>query len=93
MCVADAMHDKTVNENVHRLQSSVGGLLEQLSMAIISITDRASVEHCLRLCSQAIDDVQVDVLTVETERVVKSEFSTKSTVRCPCQWPVSAHLL
>ena len=83
MCIADTIHDKTVNENVHRLQRVIGDLLEQLSSEIMGITDHASIEKCLLLCSQAIKEVQADVLTVETERVVKSEFSNKSTVNPP----------
>ena len=53
MCLADAHHDKTVNENVHRLQASVGELLELLSGAIGNIADRATVDPCLKLCIQA----------------------------------------
>lgn len=84
MCVADAVHDSTVNENVHRLQRTVSALLEQLSNEINLITDRASIEKCLKICTLAIEEIQADVLTVETEKVVKSEFSTQSTVCFPC---------
>lgn len=80
MCVADAVHDNTVNENVQTLQSRVSKLLEQLGSEIPSITDRAAVEKCVHLCRLAMDEIRADVLSVETETIVKSEFSTQSTV-------------
>ncbi len=80
MCIADAVHDNTVNENVQTLQRRVSKLLEQLGSEIPSIADRAAVETCVRLCRQAMDEIRADVLTVETEMIVKSEFSTQSTV-------------
>jgi hypothetical protein len=79
MFVADSIHDCTVRENVLRLQERATELVRQLATAIAAITDRASVEDCLRLCSQAMTEVHKE-MTVESEKGTKDDCPTISTV-------------
>ncbi len=81
MCIADALHDSKIIKNVQNLQSQALLLLNQLSEQIQNITDRASVESCKRICMKAIEEVERDVLRVETEVVSNANASTRSTVK------------
>jgi hypothetical protein len=80
MCIADAMHDSKIIANVQNLQSQSLRMLNQLSEQIQNITDRSSVETCLRLCRRVIEEVEVNVLAVETEVMSNTAASPKSTV-------------
>jgi hypothetical protein len=80
MCIADAMHDSKIIANVQNLQSQSLRMLNQLQGQIQNITDRSSVEHCLRLCRRVIEEVEVNVLEVETEVMSNTAASPKSTV-------------
>jgi hypothetical protein len=80
MCVADAMHDNKIIQNVQRLQSRSLHLLENLSEQIKMISDSASVQHCKRLCKETMEEVDRDVLSIETEVLCKADSSSKATV-------------
>ena len=80
MCIADAVHDNTVIENVQRLQSRSSHLLNILAGQLRIVQDRASLKTCQNTCQEVIQEVEKDVLAVETEMVCKSDFTTKSTV-------------
>ncbi len=80
MCIADAMHDSKIIENVQNLQAHSLVMLSQLSDQIQNVTDRASVENCKRICMKVIEEVERDVLAVETEVVSSTNASPKSTV-------------
>jgi hypothetical protein len=81
MCVADAAHDNKVIENMQQLQSRGSNLLNELTEHIHNITDRASVEICKRTCKKAIEEMEKDILNVETEVMSRSDVSSKSTVK------------
>ncbi len=89
MCIADAMHDSKIIENVKNLQSKSLLMLNQLSEQIQNITDRASVEHCKRVCMKVIEEVERDVLAVETEVVSNTSASSRSTVNCNFESTIS----
>ncbi len=80
MCIADAVHDNTIIENVQNLQSRSLHLLNILVGQLRNVQDRASLIKCQNTCKEVIQEVEKDVLAVETEMVCKAEFATKSTV-------------
>jgi hypothetical protein len=82
MCIADAMHDSKIIENIQNLQSESLLMVNQLSEQIQNITDRASAEHCKRTCMKIIEKVESDVLSVKTEVVSNTNASSRSTVNC-----------
>ncbi len=81
MCVADAMYDNKIINNVQRLQSRSLHLLEDLSEQIKIISDGVSVQQCKRMCKDIMDEVDRDVLSIETEVLCKGDSSSKATVR------------
>jgi hypothetical protein len=84
MCIADAVHDNTVVENVYGLQLQSLHLLNILAGQLRNIQDRASLQDCQNTCKEVIQEVEKDVLAVETEMVCQSTFTTKSTVISVC---------
>jgi hypothetical protein len=84
MCIADAVHDNTIMENVQNLQSRSLDLLNILSGQLRNIQDRTSLKNCQDICNAAILELEKDVLAVETEMVCKADFATKSTVNRAC---------
>jgi hypothetical protein len=85
MCIADAIHDNTIIENVQDLQSRSLQLLNILAGQLRNIQDRASLKSCQDTCKEVIQEVEKEVLAVETEMVCKADFTTKSTVIS--SWP------
>jgi hypothetical protein len=84
MCIADAVHDNTIIENVQNLLSRSLHLLSILAGQIHDIRDRVSLKKCQGTCNEIIQEVEKDILAVETEVVCQSEFATKSTVSSAC---------
>ncbi len=80
MCVADAAHDNKIIENVQKLQARGLDLLNYLTEQIQIISNRTSVEICKRTCKKAIEEMEKDVLNVETEVMSKGDTLSKSTV-------------
>jgi hypothetical protein len=82
MCIADAMQDKKIYHNVHRLMSKSLHLLDNLSEQIKIISDSATVQQCKLLCKETMDEVDRDVLSIEPEVLCKGDSSSNATV-CP----------
>jgi hypothetical protein len=81
MCVADAAHDKKIIKNVQSLQTRGLNLMNDLTEQIQYISDRTSVEICRRTCKKAIEEMEQDILNVETEIMSEGEALSKSTVK------------
>ena len=86
MIIADAVHDNKIVENVQGLQQRGTGLIQSLQdkLEFLDRTSANSLDECLLLCSDLLNEVEKDILHVATETCSKGAgFSTKSTVSDP----------
>ena len=79
--ISDDLYSSETIENVKRMQSQTLQKLNLLSEHIHNVQDRASVDHCRRICKEMIDEVE-RILPVAREVVSTTNSSEppKSTV-------------
>ena len=86
MSIADAVHDNKIVENVQSLQQQSVVLTQELQgkLEYLDPASSESVDACLLLCSDLLNEVEKDVLHVTTETCSRGTgFATKSTVSLP----------
>jgi hypothetical protein len=78
MCIADAVHDLKIVDNVQNLQSRS----MEYARALRANLEQMEIEYSIQLCTDILNEMEKDILHVTTETCTKtSESVTKSTVR------------